>query len=108
MNGAKYKLNYVPYFMPLSNNEELVDKFKVSALKIIPKENFIIDKGYKMVGEDFSFLNYQIPSIFFMAGVHKKGTPTYSLHNSNFIFEEESLFNYATPILIQFALDLLA
>lgn len=74
-------------YPPVNNNENLVNSF----INIIGEENIEAIEP-QMISEDFSYYQKEVPGLFFFLGVrNEKEGYIYSLHNSQFNFNEKVL-----------------
>lgn len=90
----------------LINNPEFTEKFKTSALKLLPEENIItIDKPI-MGGEDMAEFLREVPGTYFFLANPKLDQNPYPHHNSKFDVDE-SLFYLGSSLFVQAVIDFL-
>lgn len=78
-------------YIPLVNNDEIVDVIYDNAVKLLSKDNVIIEKNISMGGEDFAFFNENTPGAFFLIGSRIEEKEDYTLHSSIFDVDERCL-----------------
>lgn len=76
----------------LINNDELVERLRQNAEKVIGKENVLEQKNPKMGVESFAYFASEVPSVFYFLGCRnvEKGI-IHPAHSSLFDIDEESL-----------------
>ncbi|NBK97855.1 MAG: amidohydrolase [Erysipelotrichia bacterium] len=84
--GVRVEVHIVDYYYAVVNDEKLDEKLQ----KVIG--NDYMKQTPKMIAEDFSFYQREVPGLFFFSGVgdeiHQKG-----IHDAQFNFNEASLLN---------------
>lgn len=82
--GVKVDLNIIDFYDVVNNDAAMVDQ-----LKEVVGEDYITIKP-KMISEDFSFYQKEVPGVFYYTGVQDE-EHTALIHDSRFNFREESL-----------------
>lgn len=81
------KCKYLPFaYYPAVNNDETVTR---DIMGVVDKEDLILLEP-RMIAEDYSFYQKEIPAAFMFLGI-KKDDFVHPLHSANFDFEEHSL-----------------
>ena len=104
MWGAKAKLTLLNHYPTLFNNNEIVNKLKCSAAKVIGSEN-ISANPRSMGSEDFAYFAAEKPGAMFRLGIaNEEKRKTYGLHSSRFDIDEDAL-DIGVNIFKQFVFD---
>jgi len=86
--NATYKLNYLPIYPPVINDDDAVETIRKSAWEVVGKENTLVPE-MSMCAEDMSFYLEKVKGCFYFLGSgQENGLP---LHNSRFDFDEDIL-----------------
>ncbi|MHC4872224.1 MAG: M20 metallopeptidase family protein [Planctomycetota bacterium] len=88
--GAEYEFKYELPYIPTVNDPKVVDFAKDTVGKYLGEENWQDLKNSSMGGEDFSFYLDKYPGILCQLGM---GKDSVGLHNPEFDFNDEALFN---------------
>lgn len=107
-NRAEAEIDYVKYYPAVINNEEITNKFKESAIKIVGEDRVSEIKDPSMGADDMSYFLNEVPGTYFILGSEKKADDgiAYALHNSKFDIDEDILWK-GTAVFLQYALDYL-
>ncbi|MCQ2969525.1 MAG: M20 family metallopeptidase [Clostridium sp.] len=89
---AECKIEIEESYPCLKNNDELVERLKQNAAKVIGLENVLEQKNPKMGVESFAYFANEVPSVFYFLGCRniEKGI-IHPAHSSLFDIDEESL-----------------
>ncbi len=102
--GGKAEYTLVKYYPIVYNHEEMTEKMRHAAGKVLGKEKVKKHKR-SMDGEDFSYFTMQKPGCMFRLGIaNKEKGITSGLHHSDFDIDEECL-DIGVKIFTQFILD---
>lgn len=106
-NGASYEFEYVPYYPPVINNDEMTALVEEAGKEILGDGNVVKVSKPTMGGEDFSYFQQNVPGAFFIVGTYneEKGI-TKSLHNPEFNIDED-IIHKASAVLAQTAVSYL-
>lgn len=86
------KLTYQDGYDFIYNDEILSNNVINSVSSILGSENVILQKNPVPIGEDFSYISQKVPSVFLWLGTEGKDNKGMcTLHNSNFIADENSI-----------------
>ncbi|MCL1949835.1 MAG: M20 family metallopeptidase [Turicibacter sp.] len=90
--GGNAVVTYEPGYLPLVNNDRMVDHVRQVATEVLGPERVIINKYPSLGVEDFSYFAEALPSCFYRIGVANpaKGF-TSTLHENTFDLDEEAL-----------------
>ena len=100
------KAEYIPvkYYPNVYNHEEITEKMRLAAGKVIGEEHVKTHKR-SMGGEDFSYFTMRKPGCIFRLGIaNKEKGITSGLHHADFDIDEQSL-DIGIKIFTQFILD---
>lgn len=104
--GAQASLEILPQTPAVYNDPELTDRFRGSALKVVPHDR-ILEADMLMAAEDFALFQERIPGCYFLVGT---GDPSKGVieawHHPGFK-ANESVLPLASRLLVQAALDVL-
>jgi amidohydrolase len=91
-NGATYKFEYIPYYPPVINADEMTALIEEAGKEILGEGYVIRLDEPTMGGEDFSYFQQKVPGTFFTVGTYNadKGLVK-SLHNPQFNLDEDIL-----------------
>lgn len=90
---GKVEVEYIAGPPPLINTEDVIDRFKDVAVKILGEEKVREINEPTMGSEDFAFFLEKIPGAFiFHSGCNVEKGQTYPHHNSKFDIDEETLW----------------
>ncbi len=104
--GAEIEFEMDFKYPVLINNPDFTEKFKESALKVLPEEKIITIKKPIMGGEDMAEFLREVPGTYFFLANPKLNENPYPHHNSKFDLDE-SLFYLGSSLLVQTAIDFL-
>ncbi|WP_066504680.1 M20 metallopeptidase family protein [Abyssisolibacter fermentans] len=98
-NGGTYKFEYIPYYPPVINNNDMVKLVKEAGQKILGTDNVVELAVPTMGGEDFSYFQQKVPGVFFVVGTYneEKGLVN-PLHNPKFNIDEDILHKAAAVL----------
>ncbi|WIF96097.1 M20 metallopeptidase family protein [Caminicella sporogenes] len=103
-NGGSYEFEYIPYYPPVINNDEITDVVKHAGEEILGKDNVVELKNPTMGGEDFSYFQQKVPGTFFVVGTYNEDKKiTKPLHSPYFNIDEDIL-SKASAVLAECAL----
>ncbi|RKD21929.1 amidohydrolase [Caminicella sporogenes DSM 14501] len=103
-NGGSYEFEYIPYYPPVINNDEITDVVKHAGEEILGKDNVVELKNPTMGGEDFSYFQQKVPGAFFVVGTYNENKKiTKPLHSPYFNIDEDIL-SKASAVLAESAL----
>ncbi|WDV47230.1 amidohydrolase [Clostridiaceae bacterium M8S5] len=103
-NGGTYEFEYIPYYPPVINNDEVLDIVKKAGEAILGEGKVVELIKPTMGGEDFSYFQQKVPGAFFVVGTYneEKGIVN-PLHNPKFNIDEDILHK-ASAVLAQSAI----
>lgn len=103
--GATYNFKLLLGGTPLTNDNNMTEIVKKSAIKIVGEENVrLVPKT--LLGEDFACYTRIVPSAFVSLGVGFRDKKNFSLHSSKFDIDEASL-PIGTALLAESAIEFL-
>ena len=88
--GGSAKFTHVKHYPIVYNDEELTDKMRAAAAKVVGGKN-VLPKMRTMGGEDFSYFARCKPGCMMRLGVTTPGEPVIGLHRPNFDIDEKAL-----------------
>jgi len=103
--GATYNFKLLLGGTPLTNDKNMIEIVKKSAIEIVGEENIrLVPKT--LLGEDFACYTRIVPSAFVSLGVGFSDKKNFSLHSSKFDIDEASLA-IGTALLAESAIEFL-
>jgi len=105
IHGTEIQLRFIES-IPLTLNDPQVTKSCTGSARKFINEKSIIQAETIMGTEDFAFIAETVPSCFALLGTEVNDGPSYSLHNSKMLVNEDAL-PLGCAYLTQAALDLL-
>jgi len=103
---AEAKVTYHFGYPPLVNDEDLTNRVRASAAKVVGEEN-VVTAGMTMGGEDMAYYLEKIPGTFFAIGTGNEAKGImYPNHHPKFDVDEDVLY-IGSAIFVQACLDFL-
>jgi amidohydrolase len=105
--GADYRFQYEEFFPPTINDHQMTALAEQAAVKIVGRQNTIVETKPSMGGEDFAFFLQEVPGSYIKVGINNPDKDTiYALHHPKFDLDEDCL-PLASALLAQIAWDFL-
>ncbi len=103
-----YDYNFIPLYPALINDDEITERLRESAAKMIGEENVHPTHQVSMAGDDFSYFAAAVPSTYVHIGCKDAGCEeAYPIHNPRFTIDEACL-KVAAMCYSQFVVDYLS
>lgn len=107
VNGASFDFEFMPSYPPLINDPAMTDLLKAALISQFGSKS-IGEQPFPSLGaEDFAFLAVNVPSSYFLLGIHEEGKPEPVHHHPAFAWNDEVL-ELGSQALARVALDFLA
>ena len=90
--GATYKLDYIKFYPPVINDENITELVRSVAVDIVETPLGIVPECQTMGGEDMSFFLQEVPGCYFFVGsANPDRSLAYPHHHPRFDFDETAL-----------------
>ena len=88
--GARAEVEIVTGYPALENEPASAERVRKAAESYVGPEN-VIDLDYWFASEDFAWYLKELPGAFYRIGTRSAGGPSYGLHTSRLMLDEEAL-----------------